>query len=544
MDERVELLVLDYRAGRYTRRQFVKKALGLGVGASMLPLLLEMAGKQPMVFKVPTAEAAAPQRTVIIGKGTPTVRPDPPIVVEFGDLIVLTDNITEGLTRNKIGSTDLEPCLAESWDISPDGRTYTFHLRPASFHDGTPVTARAVKLSYDRQTDDKNPFHYPGMGMIQLVFGNMEKIEAVDSNTLRFVQKRPDVALLANLALGHDGIVSPTALAKYGKEFALQPVGSGPFKFVRWERNVQFVEAAFEGYWGGRPRLDQAIFRDVPDSTVRLQSLLRGELDVMLDVDFKDVNRLSADKRFKLIIGNFHQHQYIYINHRKPPFDNKEVRRAIHFAINKENIGKVIFFGNYAIGAGPLVPGTPGYDPSLVSMYAYNPNRAKQLLQAAGISEGFPVTLTHRTVGFWPQEAQLVQSDLQAVGLKVTLEALDDASFFARLNAGQHQMALNDWTNVTGDLSYPMVGAFSSARTDFRLGYRNPEVEKLNAEAQVERNPDKRKELYLKAQRLVMEDGYVVVLGYPKNAMAAKANIQGLVLSPLRLFVLRGLTIS
>jgi len=135
-----------------------------------------------------------------------------------------------------------------------------------------------------------------------------------------------------------------------------------------------------------------------------------------------------------------------------------------------------------------------------------------------------------------------VQADLQAVGLKVTIQQLDDASFFGQLNASAHQMALNDWTNDTGDPSNPMVTQFSSKRAMARMAYNNPQVDKLNAAAQVERDPAKRRDLYIRAQRLILEDAHYVVLGYPRLSNAARADIKGLAFSPLRDLVFRGVT--
>src|SRR5579864_2857940 len=143
MDERLQLLVTDFKAGRYTRRQFVRKVLGLGMTAAALPAVFEMAGetfKQPSAL--PAAEAAAGRGTVVVGIPENITNPDPVILASagYGDIKAVNNNINEPIIRFKTGSVDLEPCLASSWDISDDGLVYTFHLRPALFQDGTPVT--------------------------------------------------------------------------------------------------------------------------------------------------------------------------------------------------------------------------------------------------------------------------------------------------------------------------------------------------------------------------------------------------------------------
>ena len=234
---------------------------------------------------------------------------------------------------------------------------YTFHLRPATFHDGTPVTADAVKTSYERQMDQKHPYHFYTMTMTEIVFSNVAKVEAVDPATVRIAQARPAVTLIPNLALFAEGIISPSALEKYGKDYGMHPTGSGPYKFEHWTKGVEFVETAFDNYWGGRPEIDRVIFKTVIDNTVRLEQLRTGELDVATQLDFKDVPALRSDGRFKVITGNLLDTHYLIMNQAKAPFDKHDARLAVQYAVNKANIAKVVFAGNFAPGAGPVPPG-------------------------------------------------------------------------------------------------------------------------------------------------------------------------------------------
>ena len=546
MDERLELLVMDYQAGRYTRRQFLTKALGLGVVAAGVPALLEMAGDRPVAPMAPAAEAGAPPRTVVIGMAEPIVNPDPAIEgsVGLGDIRATWDNINEGVVRFKNGTVNLEPCLAKSWDISPDGLTYTFHLRPAVFHDGTAVTASGVKLSYDRQIDQKNFYHFPGITYTEIVFSDVTAIDAVDPMTLRITQKRPTVILLPNLALFVEGIASPAALAKYGMDYGMHPTGSGPFQFDHWTKGVEFVETAFPQYWGGRPWLDRVIWKVVPDNTVRLEQLRTGELDVDAQLDFKDTPSLANDKRFALVTGTYLDVQYLITNMHKPPFEKQEVRQAFQYAVNKENIRKAVYYGNYTVGAGPVPKGVLGYDQTLEKVYPNDPKKAKDLLSKAGFPDGFAFTIMHRNEGFWPEIAQLVQSDLKDVGLKVSLQGLDQGAFGAKLNAGGHEVALNDWTMDNSDPDNIMFSLFSAPRARVRMGYQNPQVDKLNTDAQVQRDPAKRRQMYVQAQRLILDDAPFLTLGYPNLAMGTRAGISGLHLSPLSQVVMRDVKIG
>ncbi|HVI85721.1 MAG TPA: ABC transporter substrate-binding protein [bacterium] len=545
MDERVRLLVMDFQGGRYTRRQFIRKALGFGVAAAALPGLLEMAGTTLEPSTPHTAEAASSQRTLVVGIPENVTNPDPVILgsTGYGDIKVVNNNINEPILRFKTGTVDLEPCLATTWDISTDGLVYTFHLRPASFHDGTPVTASAIKLNYDRQIDDKNPYHFAGITYTEIVFSNVSKIDAVNDRTLRITQSRPAVTLLSNLALFAEGIVSPAALKKYGKDYSLHPTGSGPYKFERWAKGVEFVETAYPQYWGGRPWVERVVWKTVADNTVRLEQLRTGELDLTTELDFKDVAGLRADRRFQVVAGNFLDTQYVILNQHKPPFDKREARQAVQYAVNKANIAKVAFYGNYTLGAGPVPPGLVGYDKSLEETYPHDPAKAKALLEKAG-ANNMAVTLLHKTEAFWPEIAQLLQADLQAAGLQVSLQGLEEAAFYAKINASEHQMGLNDWVMDTSDPDDIMWSVFSTKRARQRMGYENPQVDKLNKDAQVERDPQKRREMYLKSQQLILQDAPFVTLGYAPRAMGAKANVQGLLVGPLGDVVIRGVKIG
>jgi peptide/nickel transport system substrate-binding protein len=338
-----------------------------------------------------------------------------------------------------------------------------------------------------------------------------------------------------------EGIVSPAALQKYGKDYFMHPTGTGPYKFERWVKGGEFVTKVNESYWGGRSWMNQAIWRTTTDDTVRLQQLLNGEIDATLGLDAKDIGRVRADKRFQVITGTLLNTMNSLMNTKRPPFDKLEARQAVQFAINKENIKKAVFFDNFTVGAGPISPGLLGYDKSLGGVYAHNPTRAKELVQRSGAGS-VPITLIHINTAFWPQVAQLVLSDLQAAGFNVTLQSMDTAAFLAKINAGEHQISLGQWVYDTGDPDNIMFTTFSTPRADARLGHRNADVTKLNTDAQVERSPDKRRELYVKAQRLVLEDAAYVTIGYRGLAWGAKAGVKGLVIGPLGDAVIRGVT--
>ena len=203
-----------------------------------------------------------------------------------GESFKVCNNIYDTLVQYKDESTELEPALATSWESSEDGRIWTFHLRQGvTFHDGTPFNAEAVLFSLNRQHEGTHPFHEVGgvynywidTGLAEIV----DKIVGIDEFTVQIHLKTAYAPFLYTLTIHAFSIVSPTALQKWGEDFTSNPVGTGPFKFVRWDRNDKIVLEANDAYWGGRPPLDRIIFQSIPDNSVRLIKLQEGSLHAM-----------------------------------------------------------------------------------------------------------------------------------------------------------------------------------------------------------------------------------------------------------------------
>ena len=197
--------------------------------------------------------------------------------------------IYDGLIRYKPGTVEVEPSLAQSWDVSADALTYTFHLRKGvKYHDGTPFNAQALIATMDRQLKKDDPNYIGNSGPVQnladFTYDSVASYRAVDDSTVEFKMKEPSAALLASLAMVWNGVVSPTAAAKYGKDFRNHPVGSGPFIFHEWRQRDQVVLDANPDYWKGKPKVDHLVFKEYPDAQPALLALKRGEVQIMGDV--------------------------------------------------------------------------------------------------------------------------------------------------------------------------------------------------------------------------------------------------------------------
>lgn len=533
-------LIDDIKSQSISRRDLVARATQLGLSAALATSLFN--ARQLGA----SASLQDDGKTLVVAIVQSTVQLDPAVAGSngYGDIIPINENLYEGLTRYKVGTAELEPALAESWTVSEDGLTYVFTIRSGvTFHDGTPLTAEAVATNFLRQIDENHPLHTEGMTYVEILFGDVESVEATGELELTIVLTRPIILLPAKLSLFAAGIASPTALETLGPDYSTGPAGTGPFKFESWTKDVELVFVANDDYWGGRPAIDRVVFRTIAEDTVRLAELTTGGVDIANQIDFKDVATIEADENLAVVTGTFWNVQFLGMNATIPPFDNLQVRQAIQHAINKENIAEAVFYGNYTIGAGPIAPGVPGYDESLADFYPYDPERAMALLEEAGLGE-ISFDLVNRSNGVWPLLGQLILADLQAVGINANLISLPDAEFFGQLNAGEVPAFLNDWTWDNGDPDNVMFSLYTAPRALTRLGYENPRVNELNTAAQVERDEAARLEMYAEAQRLITEDAINVILGYPGRVIGTQATVQNLVLSPIGNIVLRDVDLA
>lgn len=536
---------------RLTRRGLIQRSAGLGLSAALAAAVVEAGGAEALAASgaggaIRAASLQSNDKTLVLAIPQSTVQLDPAIGGSngYGDIIPINENQYEGLTRYKNGTAEIEPALAESWTVSADGLTYVFKIRPnVLFHDGTPLDAKAVETNFLRQLDDKHPLHAEGMVYVEIVFADVATVKATGDLELTVTLKRPTVLLPGNLAVFAAGIVSPTALTQFKGDFSQHSAGTGPFKLDHWTKDVELVYVANESYWGGRPKLDKVIWRTIADDTVRLSELTTGGIDVANQVDFKDVESVKKDAKLQLVTGPFWNMQFLGLNQKLAPFDNLKVRQALQHAINKQNIADVVFYGNYTLGAGPIAPGILGYDAELASTYAFDPEKAKSLIAESGAAS-ISFDLHNRSNSIWPILGQLIQSDLDAVGIKVKLLSLEDAEFFAQLNAGKAPAFLNDWTWDNGDPDNVMYSLFTAPRAVTRLGYKNDPVNGLVVQAQTEKDPQKRADLYIQAQKLILDDAIKVFFGYPSRALGAAKKVQNLVLSPIGNIVLRDVDIA
>ena len=266
----------------------LKLKLHKAVSISLFGFILATALYNPV-------NASSPNDVLVVGQIAEPKSLDPQTVTAVNDFRILI-NLYDGLVRYKPGSLQVEPALATSWKISKDGKRYTFKLRKGvKFHDGTPFNAAAVKFNFDRMLDKKNPYYNTGPFPLAFFFKSIVETKVIDDDTVQFILDKPYAPLLSNLAYPTGLIVSPTAVKKDKSDFGLRPVGTGPFKFAKWESNRMVVLEKNPDYWGGAPKLKAVVFRPITDANTRVTELLSGGIDLMVEVPPDNVAMLKKD---------------------------------------------------------------------------------------------------------------------------------------------------------------------------------------------------------------------------------------------------------
>ncbi|MBA3517176.1 MAG: ABC transporter substrate-binding protein [Rhizobiales bacterium] len=375
---------------------------------------------------------------------------DPAIGYDWQNWSIIK-SLFDGLMDYEPGTTTLRPDLAESYEISPDGMTFTFKLRPGvKFHNGREMTAEDIKYSIERVLNPAT--QSPGAGFFGSITGveavtggtspNAEGIEVVDPQTIRFQLSRPDATFLHVMAINFAHVVPKEEVEKHGPDFGKNPVGTGAYKLAEWTLGQRVVLEKNADYWReGVPNLDRITFEIGQEPNVALLRLQRGEVDVLGDpippAQFLQVRNDTQYKDWIVEGGQLHT-GYVTMNVKTPPFDNAKVRQAVNMAINKDRIVRII--NNRAVPANqPLPPTMPGYAKDHPG-YAFDVEKAKALLAEAGHPDGFTTELYSNNTDPNPRIAQAIQQDLAAIGIKAEIKSLAQANVIAAGGDGSAPM--------------------------------------------------------------------------------------------------------
>jgi peptide/nickel transport system substrate-binding protein len=468
---------------------------------------------------------------LVIAFGTDPESLDPNKITSAPAGMVLTHIAETLLTMTE--DLEIAPLLAESWEFSEDGLALTLYLRKGViFHDGTPFDAEAVKVNLDRFRKATYAF---------LLYPRVQSVEVLDKYTVRLQLDKPFAPLVSHLTHNFVAIVSPKQIAELaeGQEI-MAPVGTGPFKFDKWIRGEFVRIVRNDNYWGEKPYVDSVVFKVVPSDATRLVLLETGQVHAIMRVPPLDAPRLAATPGLEVVKVPSVRTIYIAFNYQRAPWTDIRVRQALNYAVDKEAIVKEILGGAGGVSTAPIMPLIFGY--SAQNSYPYDPEKARKLLDEAGIPWGFKCTLYHPTGRYMMDAAiaEAVQAYLREVGIEAELITMEWAAYLAFLRKPVEEatfdMFMLGWGCVTLDADYGLFPLFHTSewapRGSNRSFYSNPKVDALLEEARVTTDPEARKALYAEVISILWEDAGWLFLHYEVQINAQSTKVKGLIHHP------------
>tara|TARA_R110002049_G_scaffold117332_2_gene270481 strand:+ start:57898 stop:59376 length:1479 start_codon:yes stop_codon:yes gene_type:complete len=423
---------------------------------------------------------------------------------------VLYSNVFEGLTRF-MGDGSVVPGLAESWEISDDGLTYTFKLHDGvTFHDGTTMDAEDVKFSLDRINAEDSA------NAQKALYAAISEVNVIDPLTVEVKLSEPNGNMLFNLAWGDAVIVAPESIDNIKQT----PVGTGAFKFDSWTQGDKIDISRNPDYWGEPAKLETATFKFISDPTAAFASVMAEDVDVFISFPApENIPQFEADPRFQVLVGSTEGETILSTNNTRPPFDNVKVREAVAHAIDRQAIidGAMFGFGT-PIGT-HFAPHNPAYV-DLTGMSDYDPEKAKALLAEAGFADGFETTLHLPPPSYARRGGEIIAAQLAEVGIKAEITNVEWAQWLETVFKGDFGLSIVSHTE-------PMdIGVY--ANPEYYFQYDNADFQALITKLNTTTDPTERDQLLGDAQRMISEDyvnGYLFQLA---TLTVAKAGVQGL----------------
>jgi dipeptide transport system substrate-binding protein len=469
----------------------------------------------------------------------------------------VTEQIYDNLVNFERGGTKVVPGLAEKWSISKDGTEYTFNLRKGvkwqsskNFTPSRDFNADDVLFMFERQWKENDPYfkvtssnhsYFGDMGMPAL----LKSVDKVDAYTVRVVLNAPEAPFLANLAMQFAGVQSKEyaiAMLKAGspEKIDQEPIGTGPFQLVQYQKDAIIRFKAFAQYWAGKAKIDDLIFSITPDASVRWAKLQKGECHVMPYPNPADLDSMRRDANVVLQEQPGLNIGYLAYNTTKKPFDDVRVRKAINMAMDKKAIVSAVYLSTGVAATNPIPPGQWSYNKAIKDD-AYNPAEAKKLLAAAGYPNGFSTDLWAMPVQrpYNPNAkriAELMQADLAKVGVKAEIKSFEWGEYRKRMQAGEHQMGMLGWTGDNGDpdnFLNTLLGCASAKSNGSNVAkFCYQPFDELVLKAKTVTNPAERTKLYEKAQVIFKEQAPWFTIAHAVQIAPVRKEVLDYKLSP------------
>lgn len=455
------------------------------------------------------------------------------------------------------GTTKVVPGLAEKWDISADGTVYTFHLRKgvkwhsnANFKPTRDLNADDIIFSIERQWKPDNPYfkvtssnhsYFNDMGMPKL----LKSVEKVDDYTVKITLNAPEAPFLSDLAMEYAGIQSKEyadAMLKAGtpEKIDQEPIGSGPFYLVQYQKDAIIRYKAFPQFWRGKAAIDDLIFSITPDSSVRWAKLQKGECHVMPYPNPADLDAMRKDPNVTVLEQPGLNIGYLAYNTTKKPFDDVRVRKAFNMAMNKKAIVQAVFLSTGVPATNPIPPTMWSYNTSIKDD-PYDPAAAKKLLAEAGYPNGLETDLWAMPVQrpYNPNAkriAELMQADLAKIGVKAEIKSFEWGEYRKRAQAGEHQTAQLGWTGDNGDpdnFLNTLLGCASAKSNGSNIAkFCHKPFEDLVQKAKVSSDQAERTKLYEQAQVIFKEQAPWFTVAHSVQLKPVRKEVIGFKLSP------------
>lgn len=439
----------------------------------------------------------------------------------YGTLVQLNDK------------SEVVPMLAESF-TQIDDMTYEFKLKKGvKFHNGEEMKASDVKFSLTRAAESSSVSH---------IFGDIDtnSFNMSDDYTVSFKIKTPATGFLSGLVHTGGSILSEKAVTEAGENYAMNPIGTGPFKFISWTKGDKVELERFDDFYGDKPKFSKMTLRVIPEPTNRVIELESGGVDIAYEVSVNDLARVEESDKLQIVRVIDNSTQYLGFNNQKAPFNDLKVREAISYALDTKSIVETVWRGIGKVAVGPIGPNVLYSDKSL-ERHEYNVQKSKDLLKEAGFENGFKTTIWTNEKKERVDMATIMQSQLKEVGIDVEIKVLEWGAYLDGLSKGEQDMFLIGWTCQTPDPDLAVYAPLHSSKVGSGGNYSffmNEKVDELIMQGRVMKNSPEREAVYKELQKEVKNQSPWVFLSNGEQVVGTTKAVKGFVASPFGYHVL------
>jgi peptide/nickel transport system substrate-binding protein len=465
----------------------------------------------------------------IVARGTDAVTLDANWAYYEGE-IDLIYHMYEGLVAYVDDDLNVGPSLATEWSSDEEGKVWTFKLREGvKFHDGTDFNAGSVVFTYERILQEGHP--YADMGdwsYLDYLLGEViAEVKEIDEYTVEFTLNEVFAPFLTYMGLYSQFIVSPAGVMEHGDEFYKNPVGTGPYMMEEWKSEELTSMVLFEDYWGEKPAIEKIIWKVVPDATTRMMELQTGEVQAIKTILPEQYALLDSDPDVNVVRVSGANIFYGSINHGVEPLDDLRVRQALMHAIDFDSLVDSVYEGLGTRAINPMPPTVFGFNDDIVP-YAYDPDRARELLAEAGYPDGFDLDIhslsTARVyVGRPIDAAEIIADNLRAVGINPTVIVNEAATHFAIISSLDYQLAFEGWYDVAHPNNFLRALILEGTTNN----YKPQELWDLANAANGTNDRDLQEQYYREMQEIIHNDVGIMPVAHNDYTVAVTDKVEG-----------------